>query len=68
MASKVPFVIEQAKKALNDGYAPVIGLQMTGEAQVRGEMARTEDDLAHISPAASIFEVGQATYTSMHAL
>ena len=32
VASKVPFVIEQAQQALADGYAPVIGLQTTGEA------------------------------------
>ena len=35
MAGKVPFVIELAQQALADGYAPVIGLQITGEASMQ---------------------------------
>lgn len=73
VASKVPHVIELVQQALRDGrYAPVIGLQTTGEAQIRAAAlagARAprkkgaageeddEDDEEGISQVASVFQV-----------
>lgn len=68
VASKVPFVVEQAQAALLDGrYAPVIGIQTTGEAQIKAAMRRPrrrrngaeedDEDEDEICQVASTFEV-----------
>lgn len=43
VAAKVPTVIALAQEAIANGYAPVIGLQTTGESQIRVERERTAE-------------------------
>ncbi|XP_065178274.1 uncharacterized protein LOC135808951 [Sycon ciliatum] len=40
LSMKVPSIVKEAKKALQDGYAIVIGLQTTGEASLTAELGR----------------------------
>lgn len=66
VAAKVPFLIEQAKAALEAGYAPIIGLQATGESHIRaargqkgaatGAAPEDNDDGIEISQCRAIIE------------
>jgi hypothetical protein len=44
MASKVPSLVAEAKRALEQGQSVVVGLQTTGEASTRAVMDRAEED------------------------
>lgn len=39
VAAKIPMVIRLAREAIEQGYAPVIGLQTTGESQIKTRMS-----------------------------
>lgn len=59
MASKVPVVIELAQQAIRDGYAPVIGLQLTGESSMQarqGVLPPNEEAYDEVSQCAHTFE------------
>lgn len=38
MAAKLPFLSKQAREALAQGYAPIIGLITTGESHIKGQL------------------------------
>jgi hypothetical protein len=60
VASKVPTVIALAQQGIKDGYAPVIGLQRTGEAAANAREQRgggDEDDEDELSQCSHILEV-----------
>lgn len=43
VAAKVPTVIKLAREAIEQGYAPVIGLQTTGESQIKTRASAAAD-------------------------
>ena len=38
VAAKLPFLLTQAREALAQGYAPIIGLMTTGESHIKGQL------------------------------